>query len=183
MKNKENRDTDISDLADRILAGDTNAETELYNKFSKGIFYIIKRKDIPTTDADELTQDVLNNLILRCRQIRITNPTAYIIKICKNKCFDYFHKNKENFIRMDTSIEDPSANPLSLVISDEELQILQKEIQKLSAREKIILHSKFFEDLSSNEIGARSGLKEANVRKIMQRALRKLKARIQNFIK
>ena len=159
--------------------GDVDAENELCKKYRTKILYIIRRKNIRIINDKDLTQDVLLDVLLQCRKNKINNLPGFIWKICSNKCNECLRKDKNKIdfipINQDTSIKDPSANPLSLIISAEEQQILEKAIEMLSDREKAVLNLKFFEELSSKIIGSRLGLGETNVRKIVQRGLKKLR--------
>lgn len=178
MINKRNIDNSESELTSRILAGDVDAENELCKKYRAKILYIIKRKNISFINDEDMTQDVLHDVLLQCRKNKINNLPGFIWKICYNKSIDRIRKNKkEDIINIDddTSIKDPSTNPLGFIISAEEQQILIKAFEKLSTREKTILELKFFENLNSREIGVRLRLTEINVRKIVQRALEKLR--------
>jgi RNA polymerase sigma-70 factor (ECF subfamily) len=155
-----------------------DAENELCKKYRAKILYIIQRKNISFINEEDMTQDVLQDVLLQCRKNKINNLPAFIWKICYNKCIDCIRKNKkEEFINIDqdTSIKDPSANPLGLIITAEEQQILIKAFEKLSLREKTILELKYFKDLNSKEIGVRLRLTETNVRKIVQRTIEKLR--------
>ena len=177
MKHKKN-DNAIAELASRILSGDVDAENELCKKYRTKILYIIKRKNISFINDEDMTQDVLHDVLLQCRKNKINNLPGFIWKICFNKSIDCIRNNKkEDIINIDddTSIKDPSTNPLGLIISAEEQQILIKSFDKLSTREKTILELKYFKDLSGREIGVRLGMTETNVRKIVQRAIEKLR--------
>ncbi len=177
-KNNNNIDNASSELAVRIFSGDSKAENELCVKYKAKVFYIIRRKNISCIDEKDLSQDILHDVLLQCRKKKINNLPAFIRKICHNKCIDLIRKNKNaEFIEINenTTIKDPTSNPLKTILTTEEQQLIIKAFAKLPERERRILDLKFNNEWTSKQIGGHLGLKEENVRKISQRALKKLR--------
>ena len=62
---KENDiDNAVSELAGRILSGDLEAENEFCEKYRAKILLIIKRKNISFINDEDMTQDVLHDVLL-----------------------------------------------------------------------------------------------------------------------
>ncbi len=101
-------------LLERIRAGDTNASTELYNKYNEIVLIIVRRRLNPRVrqvmDSIDIAQDVWKSFFHDVFQgDRFANPEEllrWLASICRNKVLkwnrDYLDSQKRSLYRTDS---------------------------------------------------------------------------------
>jgi RNA polymerase sigma-70 factor (ECF subfamily) len=146
-------------LVQRIQSGDSDAETELFEKYKDPIRWKIYRQI--TVDIEQ-QKDIASDIYLAILQgIRNTSfqperwisLEAFIWGVTNNKIKDWLKKNKSRIevTRQDSlptkGVEDPDE------VGKEELRnILRSLLKKLPPKYKEVLDLKYFQELSVTEI-------------------------------
>jgi len=96
---------DLTDLVNRIRAGDEQAEAELIERYYRGMRVIIDKIIDNPTDAEDLVQDTLIIALQQIRQGSVQYPerlSGYISAIARRTAWAHLKKKKtENFINVD----------------------------------------------------------------------------------
>jgi len=166
-----------SSLAERIAHGDTAAEAELVQQYSRPVFLICLTRTRDRETAKDLTQDVLFAVIrsLRKAQLREADKLTPFIQGTARNLINNFVRAKIR--RAEDPLEDPDAfifdygaeftrveqrRTLNLALAD--LNDLDRQILELSA----------IEGMSAVEVSTELGISHDTVRARKSRALKKI---------
>lgn len=144
-----------------------------YNHYKKMIFNICYAYTRNHSDAEDIFQDVFMRFYdLNKAFSSNEHEKNYLIRMTINYCKDFLRKKKrqrvvsdDNLIQLIPSkndVEIEKANPLIMI---EDLRDTYKDV--------IVL--KYIENMSNQEISSVLNISEVNVRKRLERAIRKLK--------
>jgi len=135
--------------------------------------------DIPETDAEELTADVLiavRNSIRDFQFGKRARLTTWIFKIAQNRAIDYHRRSKPEFCELDDSIVGPGEKAGTYTNRNPHLRgWLANELAGLSEQDRQILNWRAL-DYDFAQIGEWMGMAEGTARVRHKRALDKLKA-------
>ena len=143
------------------------------------IAYYILESD---PDAEDAVQDLYLKLWDSADALdTIREPKAYCISLLRNICIDRlrkYHPEGENAIPQDASSE---------ILQDEryserqKIEAVVRRMSTLSESERNVLRLKVFEDLSYEEIQARTGLSYLSLRVHLSSARRKIRKSIEKI--
>jgi RNA polymerase sigma factor (sigma-70 family) len=135
--------------------------------------------DIPETDAEELTADVLMAVRNSIRDFQFgkrARLTTWIFKIAQNRAIDYHRRSKPEFCELDDSIVGPGEKAGTYTNRNPHLRgWLANELAGLSEQDRQILNWRAL-DYDFAQIGEWMGMAEGTARVRHKRALDKLKA-------
>ncbi len=135
-------------------------------------YYILESQQ----DAEDAVQDLYLRLYGGLDALdSVNNPRAYCITLVRNICIDRIRKARP--AASDGSVpaasdETPQDERLS---QRQQLKEVLGRLSRLSKREQEVLKMKVFDELSYEEIQARTGLSYLNLRVVLSNARRKLK--------
>ena len=135
-------------------------------------YYILESQQ----DAEDAVQDLYLRLYSGLDTLdSVRNPRAYCITLVRNICIDRIRKARS--VRSDGSVEPASEEtPQDERLSrKQQLEQTLKRMSRLSPREQEVLRMKVFDELSYDEIQARTGLSYLNLRVVLSNARRKMK--------
>jgi RNA polymerase sigma-70 factor (ECF subfamily) len=171
-------------LMERIQAGETAAENELFHEYQKPILWKICRSI--NTDPENV-KDVASEVYLAILE-GLRKPSfqpekwvsleAYIWGVTNNKIRDWFKKEKhENKIFADDppSEEIASASEEYLLENEELGQLLRTCLQALEFKYKEALELRYFKEHSVAEISVQLGIPPRRVSERINYALKKLR--------
>ena len=166
----------------RFLSGDDDAFSKIYVKYFRELFSF----GLTFVDDDELVKDCIQDVFFHLYQQRaqlapVDNVTAFLLVAMKNTLIDVIRKNQvhQKFIE--------SYNVEELYDESEEEKIIAKESdnnrQDLSVKYKSVLtkrqleviHYRFVDDLSLEEIAKLLNVNYQSVANIIQRSLKKIR--------
>ena len=146
-------------------------------------------------DADDIYQEVFLRYIRKAPEFRDEeHAKAWFIKVavnCSRKFLGSASKKREVsgalFTENGTDVTGTEMNgscrtPEERAFADESKAELYRELQKLSADARLLLHLYYFEELKISEIAALMHRKEATVRVQLTRAREKLKAQLEEEV-
>lgn len=169
-------------LLQQIVAGDSKAEEHLCKKYRDKVLFIIRRKIRDIEDASDICQEILIATITAARNAKIQNPekfSSFIYSICHNKINDYlkhqYQKSKVALSEVEKQLLASDRNALDGIVSDEIRTTIDHSLKKLNTRERRILYLKYICEWSSARIGEQLSLKPVLVRKITERAIKKIR--------
>ena len=169
-------------LVERIQSGETEAETELLQKYGAPIIRKVSF-DLGTGNADwrDVAADVQLALLISLRQGRFdvnreTSLGSYVYGITVNKIRDYFKAKKKRPFTAESL-------PAGIVSVTEAYDIEKKEVQaqlknllgKLKLKYQEVLYLRYYEELSISEISQRIHLPPRRVSERIHYAVKLLR--------
>lgn len=140
------------------------------------------------TQDSHAAEDIINDVFVKLfgkidvlREIGCYKTTGYIVKSIRNTCKRYL-KNKAkggypvDFYNDDNMAKIPdSFSTEKAVLAKLDLEIVEKNLKKLTDPEVDFLIKSYFEQLGDREIAAQTGMKYNNIRTYRCRLINKLK--------
>jgi RNA polymerase sigma-70 factor (ECF subfamily) len=166
---KETQDSDVALVLS--VQKDPAAFAELYEKYALGVYrYIFSRVGQPE-GAEDLTAQVFLEALEHVDSYRpVGTFAAWLFTIARRRSADFFRKLRPMMSLEEDSACDPS-DPLSNVIQDEELHLLDEQLRALDEPEREILRLRFAARLSFADIGALLGKNPAAIKTATYRLL------------
>lgn len=167
---------DLNLLIKRAQKGDKDAYGQIYNIFYRRIFRFCKF-NCPNI---QIAEDICQETFLKAWKSLPTFSTkggslqAYLFKIARNSIIDHSRKKKILSLTNHEEIE-VNAQLEEKIDKLDNVDKIQKALNKLKDIERQMIILRYFEDLSQIEVARVMGLREGNVRVKTHRVLRKLK--------
>lgn len=177
-------------LVENYLNGDESALEKLINKYFSLIYNYISRL-ISKDEADDLVQDVFVRVWKNIKKIDFNKASfkTWIFAIARNATVDYFRKKKS----IPFSSLDKDGEPFSETIVDEsllieqdilkteDLNVLNKALNKIDEKYREILILYYQEDMTFKEIGQLLNKPLNTVKSYHYRAVLKLRDFLQDM--
>lgn len=168
-------------LIDRAKIGDKDAYGELYKRYLEPIYrYIYFRTGQEETVAEDLAETVF---FKAWQNINSYNGSSsfktWLYTITHNAIIDFYRNRKPSL----SLAEEIAADDDSLeekVDRDLVLEKVKKAINKLGDNQKQMITLKFIDDLSNEEIGRMLGKSQTAIRALQSRAIKQLRAIIED---
>ena len=128
-------------------------------------------------EAEDMMQDVAERIIRRSGRIRdVGNIDAFLTQSVRNACIDRLRRRRDTTEKIPEMPDDK--NPESW----HDRQLIHKSMAKLPERQRLAIHLKDIEGYSTAEIAKILETDESNVRTILSRGRKALKAIIEKEI-
>ena len=161
--------------------GQANDYTELYRQYLPRILNYIRLRVDGEDLAQDLTAEVFERAVSKQHTLRHREAFgAWLFRIARTTVAGYYRQRCPLVpleLAEDQQASDPS--PAEAVMRGEELSRLRDALVTLSEREQEIIRLKFGGGLGNQEIGKVLRLRAGHVAVILYRALRKLRAQLQ----
>lgn len=149
---------------------------EIYNSYSKLVYFIINQKIQNKMDSEELTQDVFIAFFNNITKTSIKNIKYYLIQSAKNKVLNYLKQRKDNILFDENIVyekvdnhnhdKDDVINRMHEILNDFEVEIIVNHIiYDYTFKELSVIYNKNINSIIS----------------IYNRALRKYKKGVKSF--
>lgn len=189
---------------DLMLSGDNEARGKLIEHNLRLVAHIVKKFDTNETDTDDLISIGTIGLIKgidtykKSPKVKIT---TYAARCIQNEILMFYRSNKKNQynislndsigydkegneINLVDMLEDKTEDILDTIQTKENINLLNKYLDVLNAREKDIIGKRYglnnTKDLTQKEIADQMGISRSYVSRIEKRALTKI---LREFIK
>ncbi len=167
----------LSSLVERIRAGDSSAEAELYNAYHRGVFLIATVRTRDREAARDLAQEVFIAVLKAVRegQLRESDKLPAFIQGTARNIINNFLRARAR--RAECDIEDVEVQGGDLV---EELELaerqrlMQREIESFSGADQQILVWSLVDGVSLVDIAARLNMSHEAVRARKSRMVKKI---------
>lgn len=137
-------------------------------------FAILQRRE----PAEDVVQNILERFWRRpLLPLRVLNPEAFVMRSVRNACYDELRRRRDLVVDRLPETEDLSCRPFG----DDERMVLQA-ISHLPDREKAVVTLKDVDGYDTREIAHMLRMSEGNVRAVLSRARRGLRAEIEKMI-
>jgi RNA polymerase sigma-70 factor (ECF subfamily) len=166
------------DLVSRIRAGERQAESELVERFSRGVLMIVRRSTRNAAVSDDLYQDTFRIALEKVRQGDLRDSeklAAFICSVARNLVIEYFRRTArhENLTEM-AEAEQPAhsaPNQLEAVLQKEKAALVRQVIDELPTdRDRQLLFRFYVVEDEKEEICADLGLTSLHFNRVLHRA-------------
>lgn len=167
-------------LINQILAGDTNAFTQLVNRYKDLVFTLALRMLKNREEAEEVSQDTFIKTYKSLDKFKGDSKfSTWIYKVAYNSCLDRIKKNKKylndveinEFTEHQVKIVD---NAFDALVEEERNQLIQDCLHLLPSEDSFLLTLYYFEEQTLDEIANIVGLTANNVKVKIFRSRKKL---------
>ena len=167
-----------ADLVSRIRAGDHQAETELVERFGRGVLMILRRSTRNATVSDDLYQDTFRIALEKVRQGDLRDSeklAAFIGSVARNLVIEYFRRTArhENLNEIAETERPPQSAPnqLEAVLQKEKAAIVRQVIDELPTdRDRQVLFRFYVVEDDKEQICADLGLTNLHFNRVLHRA-------------
>lgn len=182
MHHHIDKKSDLQLLWDSFLAGDDGAFSGLYEEFVRNLFSF----GTTFTQDTELIKDCIQDVFIRLYNNRnnlgeVKNPKSYMLTALKNSLINEFDKRQtyRKFADAYGSGVDTEGSDTETAISktiDTGAQGMITDFKSfLTMRQQEIIHYRFVEELSIEEISELLSINYQSVANIIQRSLKKIR--------
>jgi RNA polymerase sigma-70 factor (ECF subfamily) len=165
-----------ADLAQRIAAGDREAEAALCGRMAARIRLYGLRHLRSAAAADDLVQQVLLKIIEALRAGRLREPdklAQFVLGTCRVTVIDVQRsaRRQSRLLEEFGAILVPDQIPMPNLDADR----LARCVQALKERERSVVVMTFYDEHTAEHVARVLGISEANARVIRHRALKQLR--------
>ena len=172
-----------ADLARRIAAGNAAAETELVQRYSRGLLYLLRRLGASPELADDLHQETFRIVLERLRGRGIEDPAglaAFLRATARNLLIAERRRTARRRTEADDEglarTEHPAPSQLSAVLLDEEAETVRRLISELPTdRDRQVLLRFYVAEEDKESICADLGLDSLHFNRVLFRARQRFK--------
>jgi len=181
----EGRPADDAELLVRAQRGSADAYEEIVQRYQQLAFrtaYVITRS---AAEAEESTQEAFVKAYRALGRFRAgAEPRPWILRIVANEARNRVRsagRRQQLELRLAEGFRpgDAAPSPEAAAIASEERQRLLLLINQLDEDDRLVISSRYFLELSSEETAAALGIPEGTVKSRLSRALARLRARVE----
>jgi RNA polymerase sigma-70 factor (ECF subfamily) len=178
-----------TDLVRRIAAGDSSAEGELVQRYSRGLLYLLRHLGAPPDLADDLHQETFRIVLERLRRRGLDDP-AGLAGFLRGTARNLMTAERRKTARRRTDADEekleqvvhPSPGQLSSVLLDEEAAIVRKLIGELpTERDRQLLLRFYVAEEDKESICADLALEPLHFNRVLFRARQRFKELLERF--
>jgi RNA polymerase sigma-70 factor (ECF subfamily) len=173
-------------LLNRIVARDSSALAEFYDRQSPMIFSLLLRILRDRREAEEVLQEVFLAVWTRADSYNVTlgSPAGWLVGIARNRGIDRLRANTVRDRTVDTYLPaDNADSPELRAARSEQARVISRALDALQPEQRDLIEHAFFLGLTHSELAARFGLPLGTVKTRIRAGMLALRQRLQeNFI-
>jgi RNA polymerase sigma-70 factor (family 1) len=173
------------ELKVRVNLPDTSAFEEIYNRYWLALYNKARWTLQDDDEAADVVQDVFSSMFENMGKIKFYDTLpAYLFRALNNRTIDLFRRSKLKDKYLDSFrdfLDRQSVATDSHIRETEMASLIQKEIDALPPKMREIFNLSRKSYLSNKEIAKIVDISEATVKKHLQVAVKKLRARLTLF--
>jgi RNA polymerase sigma-70 factor, ECF subfamily len=167
----------LETLVRRIRAGETAAERELVERFSRGIRAILRTVARDAAVSDDLHQETLRVLLERLRAGEVRTPAqlpAFVASLARNLATRHYQRARkvaeDSTLRL-ARLEDQEPDALERMSRAEEVRLVRQVLEELPVeRDRDLLRRFYLGQESKERIQADHGLSSLQFNRVLHRA-------------
>jgi RNA polymerase sigma-70 factor (ECF subfamily) len=169
-------------LVHRIMAGDSSAETELWDRFRPGVFHIVLGIVKDYQMAEDLTQDTFFIIIGKMRRGDVRQPESlagFVAQVARLHAFEQIRKHRRQRLEDLEEAEqlpDPTPDRLKQLEKAEEFDEVRALIGQLNPRDRELIMRLYINEQPKNRICDDLGLTSSQFDRALYRARKRYKA-------
>lgn len=184
-----------NDIIKSILAGNKEDFKFLIEKYQDAVFRLCMGYIHDEDDANDITQESFINAYQNLGKFRFDSKfSTWLYRIAMNMSLNHIRSKRfKIFGRLDNLLDSFTgssdflisnfSNPEKLLIEKEHHQIVHKEIEKLSEKQKTVFTLSRYNNLSQKEIAGIMHISEGAVESLLQRAKANLQKGLLKYFK
>ena len=164
-------------LVERIRAGDALAESELVNRFSRGVRAIHRGAGGEPALVDDLYQETMRILLERIRAGAVRDPAqlaGFVASLARNLATEHFRHVRRSEPGGEAILErvaDPSPSAHELTVRAEQAVLVRRILEELpTERDRDLLRRFYLGQESKERICAIHGLSSLQFNRVLHRA-------------
>jgi RNA polymerase sigma-70 factor (ECF subfamily) len=181
-------------LFQRIVARDTAALADLYDRHSRLLFGLILRIVRDRAEAEEILQEVFVRVWTRAELYdpRLGGPTPWLVRLARNCAIDRLRARRVreavNGPAFDESMPEPPASdaairtPEALVVEDERRGKVIDALASLPPEQRRLIEAAFFEGYTHSELAKRFGLPLGTVKTRIRTGMIAMRQRLEHAV-
>lgn len=182
----EQSNNSISDtnIWKKFIAGNDTAYKQIYQKYAGTLF----SAGLKYTSDEDLIKDTIHDLFIYIYNARnnlgiISNIRLYLITALRNRLYNSLTRGNRAILIAEEKIME-SKLPLEetiehALIKKEDQQVQENTVKgllsELTQRQKEVVHYRFYESMTIEEISILMGINQQSVQNLLQRSLQKIK--------
>ncbi len=173
-------------------AGNEAAFRELYGIYREGVYRLAYRYTRSQSDAEDIMQETFIKAfkgIASFRSHESSSFGAWLNRICVNCSISFLRKHKSRKMDQTIPLSELLVEPDSRSISAEEtaqtaqvLVLINKAVQKLSSKQRVIFDLRFAQHCNIKEIAEYLNCSESNVKTQIFRSIAKLRKQLEPIL-
>jgi len=182
-QNTGTNNNESTDLYKRMQRGDPQAFNRMVQEYEKKIFRIAYGFFRDRDEAMEIVQSTFLKVFRNMASYQLgSNFSSWIYKIASNLCIDRYRKHKkreENTLEIyNRTRETQPGNPAQMALVESKKEEIERAVNKLSRRQKMVFSLKYFSHKKLSEISDILGIANGTVKTLHFRALEKIKQEV-----
>lgn len=182
-EDNENSRAELSEIVNRIIAGDADAEAEVVRMYQKGVAMIIRRTLRGASAGEDVSQDTFRKVLEKIRRGELREAerlSGFVRSVARNSAIEYIrrarkHGNQEGDNSAER-IQDPTPNQLDKILSDEKAQAVHRIIKELKLeRDRELLRRYYIDEEDKDTICASLSITRAQFNNVISRAKARFK--------
>jgi RNA polymerase sigma-70 factor (ECF subfamily) len=165
------------ELVARILAGEKAAESELVQRYSRGVLIILSRATGDQSLSEDLSQETFRLTLEKIRGGEVREPeklSGFICSLARNLATDHYRRSRRS-----EQVDDPEAvemvaatapTQLDRVLQAEKSKHVRQLLSELSERDREILRRFYIEEEDKERICADLKLSSLHFNRVLHRA-------------
>lgn len=166
-------------LLTRARQWDTQALTEIFDRYSPGMYRFAMRRTGSTQQAEDCVSETFQRFLLAIQKNRLhinTSLKAYLYRIAHNWIIDQYRRQPQHPQELDENL----ANPHETRVETSTAESIQKDalrsaIALLPAQQQLVISLRFLEDWSLEETSAAIGKSIGAVKLLQNRGIKQLR--------
>jgi len=181
----EGRPEEDSELFARAQRGDTAAYEEIVQRYQQVAFRTAYLITSSAAEAEDAAQDGFMKAYRALARFRAgADPRPWLLRIVANEARNRVRSSGRRHgleLRLadDFRPGDAAPSPEAAAVASEDRQRLLALVNALSEEDRLVVSSRYFLELSSEETAAALGIPEGTVKSRLSRALARLRVRLE----
>ena len=159
------------ELVSLIKKGEVRSYEELVERYRGKLLRFVRRWLKDSNDIEEVVQDSLLKMYLGIDKIDEGRKfSSYLYAIARNEAISKLRRKKDTLPLLENVVGEEGEKIYEKLIAKENVDLLNKTLNKLCEMQKRVLKMYFFEELSYKRIQKRLGLTLNTVKTLLRRS-------------
>jgi RNA polymerase sigma-70 factor (ECF subfamily) len=163
FSNKALEDFDLIDKA--VQQKDQQAYATLMKRYKKAVYFMILKMIRDADDAEDLTMEAFAKAFKNLERFKKDYTfSTWLFRIATNNAIDFIRKKKLKTMSLNNTMSDDNGNAVTIDVEDEDdnpqdvyirtqrLEMVRIFVDKLPAKYRKLVHLRYFDELSYEEI-------------------------------
>jgi RNA polymerase sigma factor (sigma-70 family) len=163
FSNKALEDFDLIDKA--VQQKDQQAYAALMKRYKKAVYFMILKMIRDADDAEDLTMEAFAKAFKNLERFKKDYTfSTWLFRIATNNAIDFIRKKKLKTMSLNNTMSDDNGNAVTIDVEDEDdnpqdvyirtqrLEMVRIFVDKLPAKYRKLVHLRYFDELSYEEI-------------------------------